>query len=397
MSQPEYSSPGVFFLSDKPSPPNRGRGWFEFGYFAVLLGILAIGKFRGETMSSLVVCSGIGVLLFVVAALYLFLRFFLAINRRAVQPSEKIIDDAPVTWLIPGWLGWIYVDGDTQVGVVGKKLYKTSGLFWQVPAYPKRRKVVSRRRFPIQARVQSPAADRSLLTINAQGYAKVRWSHVHQLIAEVEDPFEYLQTAVVNQLTRLIQRSDREYLKQPEAMKELERLCNAHIPYFRIRIASMVPEGRHIERADIIARSQEEIEAGLVERYPEALIEEHLIKVLTGQTSNSLRQKALHTEQASELPRRPELEGLPGKARAHDLLVAARKMGFRLVKQEFSFYYLKYRTFLVRVNIPGDQADMIVQLFDMRDPQRQSRPFRWRKTPAELLQAIKAKVDRARA
>ena len=380
--------------SSQPSS-SRGGGWLEMGFFALLFGLLAVGKFRGDPMTTLMLCGSIGVVLFGLALVYVLVRLFLAINRHAVQPSENIIDEAPVTWLIPGWLGWIYVDGDTQVGVVGKKLYKTSGLFWQVPAYPKRRKVVSRRRFPIQARVQSPAADRSLLTIVAQGYARVRWSQVHRLITEVEEPFEYLKTAFANQLTHLIQRSDREYLKRPEARKDLEQLCSAHIPYFHIRVASMVPEGRHIERADIIARSQEEIEAGLIEQYPQALIEEHLIKVLTGQTSDSLRQKALHTEQVPELPPRPELQGLPGQARAQKLLLAARRLGFQLLKKEPSFYYLKYRAFLVRVNIPDDQADMVVQLFDLRDRRRQSKPFRWHKTPEALLQAIKAKIDRA--
>ncbi len=171
--------------------------------------------------------------------------------------SNQLIDEAPINWLFSKFIGWVYVDSNTQVGLIGHQIYLRSGVFLELSSASKRKKVISTRKLPYSVTVSASASDHFLFDqIDFSTECKIRKDKVNDLINKIENPSTYLQSGLESSLITFVQGEKAEILvdNKVETQKRLTDFLRKKLPYYDISVSSLTFHGEHPKDLDKIAR-----------------------------------------------------------------------------------------------------------------------------------------------
>lgn len=188
--------------------------------------------------------------------------FQIIAHPRTVDTTGVAISDAPVTWIIPQFLGWIYVFEGEQIGIVGQQTYTRSGIFTYWPFNPKRIKL-----FSLQERVEqlvteaiTQNGDRVSMTVEAK--YRVRSRKAAQVIRRSADPYaDFAQSlrAIVEGFIRGTH-FDILYEQSDQIRQQLSnRLISEMQDEYEMRVIGVKISGNKVDERDRLARQFDQL------------------------------------------------------------------------------------------------------------------------------------------
>lgn len=422
----------------------------QFTFLAVILSAISLKRissisnlFNGEVSMSAVFVQALPFLVAVFClALPAFIFLVLAVNAiviifregKNIQITEEIVDDAPVAWIVPGFLGWLYLEGSgTQVGLIGRKVYKKSGIFFDLPSSPKRKKVISLRKIHYEIRTRTASRDNIIFTTHLVADCSVRRSNrVYGLVTEIESSVDYLRNELETTLTNFVQQNYSQTLCNiAEARRMLNELYREALPHFQVSVGSLILEGEHISDQDKLARAKDIFTITVLERRPdllestaEKLVEKYLAteqakalakgqeftpdvnkllqfvqSVGTDALENQVRESYTPQQNFSLEDQYPQTGELPVGNLQNDafrskLLEALSQSSFRLVQDKPFHYKAEYRGYLVELKTNREQM-VSVRIYDPNGVVKNT-ATNWTKPLGELFAGLQRAIDRKR-
>jgi hypothetical protein len=343
--------------------------------------------------------------------------------------SKSIIAEAPVAWIFSGFVGWIYVDSNNQVGVIGTKVFERPGLFFELPASPKQKMLFSKLIVPYTAEISTSTRDNIFLKVSISAFCKVKTNLVNRILNEIQNPDEYLNKSLQSGLANFVQTHDASFLKgsPTAAAKKLGTMYVKNMPFFEITVQSLVCEGQHIQDLDGLARVEDKVRLALTEsnlRLQESMKEKVIDMMVKTLTANSLakgkdvRQEiqrilesiSTYGVDATFNSSAPSVSvstvivedktttdmALPDDGRLNafrqDLERAVARSEFRLLQDDRLPYEIEFKRYRVSLN-PGESQNSInVSIYDANN--RAMGNTIWQKSLIELLILLQSKIEK---
>ncbi len=177
-------------------------------------------------------------------------------GRKDLRESDKMIDEAPFIWIIPNYVGWIYVNPNTQVGLIGRDVFKTSWFFFDL-LNNKTRKIFSTKAKDHEIPIENISTSDHFKFDSAKIFVsyRVKKSEVCYLYEKAKEPDEFLMAELKTKFINFFQNERAEMFSgnTNNAQEKLEYYYEMHLNYYSVSVKSLVCQGAYTQHLNEIA------------------------------------------------------------------------------------------------------------------------------------------------